>query len=50
MIKPGMTPPRKSLPIDSPLMTPIKIIGMLGGIMGPMTAAAALMEAAKGRS
>ncbi len=45
IIRPGMKPPRKSFPIERPLMAPRKIMGMLGGMMGPMTAAAALMEA-----
>ena len=43
-------PPRKSLPIEMPLITPMKIIGMLGGMIGPITAAAALIEAANGLS
>src|SRR5512135_3126300 len=33
---PGMIPPRNNLTIDTPPMTPKRIIGMLGGIMGPM--------------
>jgi hypothetical protein len=36
MISPGMTPPMKSRPIETPAMTPKTTAGTLGGMIGPM--------------
>ena len=50
MSSPGTTPPRNSRPTDRSLMTAMNTMGMLGGMMGPMVAAEALMAAANRRS
>lgn len=34
--KPGIAPARNNLPMDSPLNEPAIIMGILGGMMGPM--------------
>lgn len=48
--KPGTTPARNMSPIDTPAMTPYTTIGTLGGMMMPVSPAAAMIAAEKLRS
>ena len=43
---PGTAPPRKSRPMLTPVMLPIRTKGMLGGMMGPIVAEEAMTAAA----
>ncbi len=47
---PGVTPPRNRSPIETPAITPYTTSGTLGGMMMPVSPAAAMIAAEKGRS
>ena len=46
---PGIIPPKKSRPTEILFIPPKRTMGMLGGMIGPMVADAAVIAALKGR-